>query len=232
MADQSSESGLNEASLTDPAWSALLRMGRQPRIPTALTAGPFTVDEALRAGLTRRQLEGASWKRISVGRYAWSGLADSPQLLLASVLKRLPAGAVFSGRTAGWLHGLDFEPCNPIEATIPRASGLANLAGVSVRRNKLSDADRVRGRGVPATSPIRTVFDLASRPPLTEAVVAVDIALHHGLVRLPELREWAASHSRTKGIRQFRRVVELADPKTESPMETRLRMLLVLARLP
>jgi very-short-patch-repair endonuclease len=160
------------------------------------------------------------------------GLTDSPQLVLASVLRRLPAGAVFSGRTAAWLHGLDFEPCNPIEATIPRASGLANLAGVSVRRNELPDADRVRRRGVPATTAIRTVFDLTSRPPLTEAVIAIDMALHHGLVRLPELRAWAGSHTRTKGIRQFRRVVELAEPKTESPMETRLRMLLVLARLP
>jgi hypothetical protein len=26
---------------------------------------------------------------------------------------------VFSGKTAAWLHGLDFEPCDPIEMIVP-----------------------------------------------------------------------------------------------------------------
>jgi len=30
-----------------------------------------------------------------------------------------PPGAVFSGKTAAWLHGLEIEPCNPIEMTVP-----------------------------------------------------------------------------------------------------------------
>jgi very-short-patch-repair endonuclease len=35
-----------------------------------------------------------------------------------------------------------------------------------------------------------------------------------------------------EGAKQFRRVVQASEPLAESPMETRLRMLLVLARLP
>jgi hypothetical protein len=81
-------------------------------------------------------------------------------------------------------------------------------------------------------SALRTVFDLGSRAPLVEGVVAVDMALHHGLVRLPELQEWAKSLAGSKGARQFSRVVALAEPATESPMETRFRMMLVLAGLP
>ncbi len=87
-------------------------------------------------------------------------------------------------------------------------------------------------RDLPTTSALRTVFDLGSRPPLVEAVVIVDMALHYGLVGLPELRECAAARTGSKGIRQFRRVVDLAEPATESPIETRFRMLLVLAGLP
>jgi hypothetical protein len=30
-----------------------------------------------------------------------------------------PTGAVFSGKTAAWLHGLEIEPCDPIEMTVP-----------------------------------------------------------------------------------------------------------------
>jgi hypothetical protein len=26
---------------------------------------------------------------------------------------------VFSGKTAAWLHGLEIEPCDPIEMTVP-----------------------------------------------------------------------------------------------------------------
>jgi very-short-patch-repair endonuclease len=76
------------------------------------------------------------------------------------------------------------------------------------------------------------VFDLGSRPPLIEAVVAVDMALHDGLVGRPDLQQWAADHTGSKRIRQFRSVIELAEPLTESPMETRMRMTLVLNGLP
>jgi len=67
---------------------------------------------------------------------------------------------------------------------------------------------------------------------LTEGVVAADLVLHAGLITMAELRSYVAEHSRAKGIARLRRVVGLAEPKTESAMETRLRMLLVLAGLP
>jgi very-short-patch-repair endonuclease len=79
---------------------------------------------------------------------------------------------------------------------------------------------------------MRTVVDLGARNPLTEGVVAADLFLHAGLVTIAELRNYVAAHSRTKGVARLRRVVDLVEPKAESPMETRLRMLLVLAGLP
>jgi Protein of unknown function (DUF559) len=169
---------------------------------------------------------------MSVGQYAWAGITDSPELSLTSALQRLPSGATFSGQTAGWLHGLDLAPCNPIEVTVPRARGVAMLAGVAVSRTVLADFDVVVRRGLPTTSAIRTVFDLGSRPDVVEAVVVVDMALHSGLVSLPDIRQWAADHIGLKGIRRFRRVVDLAEPATESPMESRFRMVLILGGLP
>jgi hypothetical protein len=74
--------------------------------------------------------------------------------------------------------------------------------------------------------------DLAGRNPLTEGVVAADMFLHSRLVSLAELRRYVDTHPGARGIARLRRVVDLAEPKTESPMETRLRMLLVLAGLP
>jgi very-short-patch-repair endonuclease len=58
-----------------------------------------------------------------------------------------------------------------------------------------------------------------------------DQALHAARVDLAQLSDWANSHS-SRGIRKFRRAISLAEPATESPMESRLRMLLVLGGLP
>jgi very-short-patch-repair endonuclease len=76
------------------------------------------------------------------------------------------------------------------------------------------------------------VVDLGGRNPLTEGVVAADLVLRARLVTLAELRNYVAEHPRAKGIARLRRVVYLAEPNVESQMETRLRMLLVLAGLP
>ena len=77
-------------------------------------------------------------------------------------------------------------------------------------------------RGFPTTSAIRTVVDLAGKNTLTERVVAADMFPHAKLVTVAQLA----------GIARLRRVADFAEPLAESPMETRLRMVLVLAGLP
>jgi len=153
-------------------------------------------------------------------------------VILSAVARRLPTGAAFSGRTAAWLHGLDVTPCDPIEITIPERTGTRRRAGASVCRTALSAKEIVRRRNLPTTSALRTVVDLGGRNPLTEGVVAADMFLHAGLVSIDKLRTYIAEHSGVKGIARLRRAVELAEPKAESAMETRLRMLLILAGLP
>jgi len=200
-------------------------------VPAALRIGPFTSAEASDVGVTRRQLRGASYSRLGPDIYRWVGLRESPQWILAAIARRLPTGTAFSGRTAAWLHGLDVAPCDPIEVTIPKRFRCSRRAGAHVRRAALATNEIVLRRGLPATSALRTV-DLACTESLTEAVVVADLALRARLVSVAELRAYVAEHPRVKGITQLRRVADLAEPKAESPMETRLRMLLVLAGLP
>ena len=85
---------------------------------------------------------------------------------------------------------------------------------------------------MPATNILRTIADVSGRTSLTEAVVIVDAALHGRRVELHQLRHWTESHSHHPGVRRVRRIAALAEPAAESPMESRLRMLLVLAGLP
>jgi len=177
-------------------------------------------------------LFGASWRRLGGGLYALRAIADDPNVVLAAISRRLPMTAVFSGRTAAWLHGLDLPPCDPIEVTLPQGCHTSRLVGVAVRRSTVSADEIVVRRGRRATSVVRTLADLGTRLPLVEAVAALDMALHKRLLESADLCSWACAHPGYRGIASLRRAIELAEPATESVMETRLRLLLVLARLP
>lgn len=210
----------------------IVDVGRAPKVPIALTSRPFSLDEAREHGLTKHQLVGRSWRRIGAGFYAWRGIADNPTVVLIAAQRRLPGSAAFSGRTAAWLHGLDVPPCDPVEVTLPPESRIAHAAGISIRRAKLR-ADEVSIRnGLRTTSIVRAVADIGRRSSIVEAVAALDAALHKRLLNLRHLKTWLESYSRFPGTARLRRVIELAEPATESVMETRLRLLLVLAGLP
>ncbi len=96
----------------------------------------------------------------------------------------------------------------------------------------MREGDVVVRNDLRTTSVLRTLADLSQRLDLSEAVVAVDRALQLELISLPQLTSWVGARKGSKGIVRFRQVADLAEPAAESPMETRLRVLLVLAGLP
>jgi very-short-patch-repair endonuclease len=201
-------------------------------VPDELRGGPFTIPQARDVGLTWDNLQARSWQRLARGQYAWSALPQDVGLKLRAAEQRLPSTYAFSGRTAAAILGLDVPACDPIEATISRDLPARARAGIKLRRAALAGEDVVVHDGFRMTDGLRTVCDLGSRADLVEAVVAIDMALHAGLVDLPTLRGWVQRNSGTKGIKRLRRAVELANPLAESPMETRLRLELTMAGLP
>jgi hypothetical protein len=62
--------------------------------------------------------------------------------------------------------------------------------------------------------------------------VALDGAFHQGLADLPDVWQWVEDHPGYPGTARLRRALGYVEPDTESPMETRLRLLLVQAGLP
>jgi very-short-patch-repair endonuclease len=175
-------------------------------VPAELRKRPFTLQEARAAGLTRRALAGKSWRRIGSSLYCWVGLREEPWQVLQAWHRRLPC-AVFAGLTAAWLHRLDVDPCHPIEVLVPTNSGVRSRPNLVVHRSDVLDAITVRG--LPATTLKRTFRDLRRRLPEVELLVLADEALRRGLGRFHELAE-----------------------RADSPMETRLRWVLIKARLP
>jgi very-short-patch-repair endonuclease len=202
---------------------AVQMVGPKPRIPAALTRRPFSLQEARAAGISRTSLSGKSWRRVGAQLYCWAGLADDPWKLLSAWLRILPKDAVFAGATAAWLHGIDLDPVHPVEVVVPSHSGVRSRAGLTVRRSDAARRDAIKVRGLPATAVNRTLADLCCRLSAVEALVVIDAAVRLQLVD-------SATLCRI-GTRRMRNLAALAEP-AESPMETRLRWLLLEARLP
>lgn len=96
----------------------------------------------------------------------------------------------------------------PIEGIVPCYSEMRSRPGVTVHHMELPAVDVIRVRGLYATSTRRTFRDLGRWLSRLEFLVLSDAALHLGLGRFDELAEPA-----------------------QSPMETRLRWLLLQAHL-
>lgn len=201
-------------------------------VPSELKRGPFSVADARPIGLEWRDLQTKSWTRLSRGQYAWNGLTQDIDLRLRAIALRMPSTYAFSGQTAGWLFGLDMPACEPVEVTVGRNVSVRARSGVRLRRACLPDADVITRRGFRTTSALRTACDLGSRRDLVESVVALDAALHAKLVNATDLARHVEANPGAKGIGRLRRAAALADPRSESPMESRLRLQLLKARLP
>lgn len=92
--------------------------------------------------------------------------------------------------------------------------------GVALYHARL-DVDHVTvHRGVPITTPARTVLDIARNRPFRAGVVAVDAALRMRLCGADELLSVAEACRRWPGIRRARRVTAFADPRAGSPLES------------
>ncbi|HZB50087.1 MAG TPA: glucodextranase DOMON-like domain-containing protein, partial [Mycobacteriales bacterium] len=143
------------------------------------------------------------------------------------------AGGAIGGRTAAWLHGADStEQDAPVEVVLPREAAYAPRDGLRVRRALLTGEDVVEVDGIPVTTAVRTAFDLARLEPLVEAVTGVDALVHAGAVTAAEVEAYAAACRGWRGVRRCADALGHVDGAAESPMESRLRMLLVLDGLP
>jgi hypothetical protein len=115
--------------------------------------------------------------------------------------------------------------------TIPKGIGVSAKSGVVVRRAALSQAKSSkcaeRERRLSFVRERSTI-----RMSVTEAVVVVDMALRAGLASLADLNALRVAGAGSAGVVNLRRVVGFAEPATESSMESRLRMVLVLGGLP
>lgn len=137
--------------------------------------------------------------------------------------------AVARGPTAARLHGfLAPAPGEPVYLLLPPGVDRHQRRGIVLRWS--DPGEIVVVDGLPATSGERTLADmvLETRDRAT-AVSLMDEFTRSGAVRLDEAR---ALTDRRRGCRRAAPWWDLADPRSESPLETRLRLLLTDHGLP
>ncbi len=206
-------------------------VSRRALVPIELTRGPFTLHEARSAGVSPSALRSTPWKRVGKAMYSWEHASSDPWLLLAAWWRALGPAIAFGGYTAAWMHGLDCRPVDPVEVIAPALSSARSCGGLVVRHSDLDDDAVVNIRRFRVTSLLRTVRDLCVSRPAVDALVVIDMAVRLRLADAVSLWRHAQDAAGLPGSARLRRLARLAEP-AESPMETRLRWLLLEAGLP
>ena len=190
---------------------------------------------ACAAGLvTRARLRSRRFVRVFPDVYVEAGDRPPDMALRSAAAYRLVEGrGVVSGYSAAALLGADCasDPDMAAEVTVPGGGQRAH-PGLRVRRDRLAPGETTDVGSIRCTSPLRTAFDLARQADLVEAVIAVDRLSH--VHRFPPdlLLNFAVHYRGARGTNRLFDVLAHACAYADSPMETRLRMVIVRAGLP
>jgi hypothetical protein len=171
-------------------------------------------------------LRGPRVARIHRGAYVCSGVTITLRTRVDAALLLLPEGTAASHVTGLQLRGIDVGPRLPLHfsSTHPHRARLPD-----VRMHRCSTLPRPRDGMLSAE---RCFVEAASELGLLEAVVAGDWLVHTRHSDLGRLNREVATAAGSRGVVAAREALALVRPRVESPRETRLRLMLVLAGLP
>jgi hypothetical protein len=181
-------------------------------------------DAALREGL---------WWRVLRDAYVEWSHEDAPAVRAAALRKVLPVDTALCGRAAVWALGLDvLASTGHLDVVAPRGRHLQRRPGLTVCSAAVPDDELCEINGLLVVSAARAFVDVARREPLTEAVAFGDAVLRSGAATFDQLEASMDRAAGLRNVRAARAVLPHLEPRSESLMESRLRMKLVLGGLP
>lgn len=199
-------------------------------VPDGFGYRPFTLADAKAAGVSEGVLRGSRFRRVFRGVYVRAETLDSPCLRLDAA--RLVGGidAWATCHTAAALYDLPV-PDHP-HTHIGLAPGWPRprCAGLSAHQYR-AQPRTATARGRRVATPEDTSLQLAAYLDLVDLVVVGDRLVRLGYTVPARLVEATAAFD-GRGARLARRAAGLVRPRVDSPMETRLRLLIVLGGLP
>lgn len=190
---------------------------------------PFLGTEALARGVVNRYQLRTRYDAVFRNVYVPKGQA------LTAVDKAIAAW-LWSGRraTVAGLSAAALLGTRWIDANRPAELNQASqhkTKGIVLHSDQLWDDESCLIRGITATSPARTAFDLGRQRGLTTAIIRLDALRQSTRVKPTDVEMIAERHRGARGTAQLREALALSDAGAESPQETRTRLVLTSAGL-
>jgi hypothetical protein len=185
---------------------------------------PFSRAEARAAGIGLKTLLSSRFQKI------FYDVPITTKLRANAALGISPPGTFISHSTAARIWGGVVPDTPDVHVTVPGTGGRTSRQGVKAHTSVAGTAV-TRFRNLPLTTPEQTFIDLATGLNLVALVVLGDSLIKAGRTSADALRD-AATAWRGRGAKLARRAARQVRHGVDSAMETRLRMLLILAGLP
>jgi len=195
---------------------------------------PTDRGRALTDGVTDWHLRHRDVIHSSRNTYLPAGSDGELRQRIEGVLLEAPAGAVLSHLTAATLWGHEVPLVaddGRVHLTVPPESRVRSRADRRIHCSRVPEPETRVIHGVRVTSPSRTWVDLAAVVPAGALLAVTDQLLAKGFPADEFPRILGRSRGR-RGVRVARQVIEVADAKAGSPMESVLRWLIHGAGMP
>jgi very-short-patch-repair endonuclease len=196
-----------------------------------LFRGSQAIDDLV---LTANQLRSPAWVRLGRDVYADSRIERDHQLACRAIALRVPEYVAFAGPSAAYLRGVSHAAGfrDTVHVVVEPDLPLESSRGLMVHHAVLGAGDVELVDDLRLTSPARTVWDLACWLDPVRSVPILDGMLAQGLISPEAVQSYASTKSPRRGRHRVEQAISLADARAQSPQESRLRVLLVLAGLP
>jgi hypothetical protein len=191
----------------------------------------FTVADARVGGIARGVLRGVKYRRVLGSVYVAAEVPVTPRMRAEAALLLVPDGVISHHTALTWWRA-DGPTSDDVHVTVQRDPHRALPRVAGLRIHEVRDLECVMQNGVPLTPPHRTFLDLAPHSDLTELVIAGDSLVRRTGADPQLLIDTATTAYGVRGARLARQAAALVRSGVDSPMETRLRLLFVLAGLP
>lgn len=202
-------------------------MNARAPLPADLSSRPFNIAAATAAGVAPKRLRAADLETPTSGVRMPRGAPEAERR--RAVLLGLRDDAFLCGASAAHELGLPlpWRVRALVEVGVPHPARAPRRTGVTARSLRVHADDVVRLRGIRVTSPERTFCDLAIRLTVPELVAVAD-----ALPSAERLDAAVARYSDHRMRAKLKAALALRDPRRESPKESEMFALVMLAGLP
>lgn len=193
------------------------------------TSVPFTRATGIAAGLTPRQLRGPRFRKIFRNVYVDASRPSTPRQRVLAALALFDELAWASHASAARLHEMPIPTIADEHVSVPQAKHRRHHAGIRTHVGQPWHAGEVHG--IRTSTALQTFVELSEILGLVDLVVVGDHLVRRTALTPAALVAFCRD-SRHRSASRARDAAAYVRAEVDSPMETRLRMLMVLAGLP